>query len=444
VLLYIDDSKSMDFSKTGTQVVLRVLGIGIASILWAMTYARNGSFLIQLFLMIVFSLQLILLIRYVQGVKNLIPLAEEDDESNKETDPPTTQYPEPEKNGKDKSKEEEFLFLKNIVQHAGTGLMAFRANGDIQIINRAAKKLLKVQELHNVNELGASIPQLLDSMKRLKTGGRDLVRADIDGNIQQLSIYAIQLNLHNEEVKLISLQNIQSELEEKEMEAWQNLVRVLTHEIMNSVTPISSLANTVTEDLEDRMREPESISSEDLEDYLMSVGTIRKRSEGLIRFVKDFRNLTQIPAPELHRVHVESLLNEVVVLHKKEWENYNVHVEVDVEREGMHILMDKDLIEQVLINLIKNSFHALEETEDACITLRSGYEKEKHPFISVKDNGPGIDDEAMEKIFIPFYTTRKTGSGIGLSLSRQIMRKHRGTLNVRTWQEGGTEFILRF
>ncbi len=433
----------MDFSKAGTQVVLRVLGIGLASVLWAMTYTRDGSFLLQLLWMLAFSVQLILLMRYVQGVRNLIPLADED-ETPQEAPPPPAEPQETDKNERDKSKEEEFLFLKNIVQHAGTGLMAFRSGGEIQIINRAAKKLLKVQELNNINELATSIPQLLDSMKRLKTGGRDLVRADIDGNIQQLSIYAIQLNLHDEEVKLISLQNIQSELEEKEMEAWQNLVRVLTHEIMNSVTPISSLANTVSEDLEDRMRHPESISGDDLEDYLMSVGTIRKRSEGLIRFVKDFRNLTQIPNPELHRAHVETLLNEVVVLHKKEWENYNVQVEVEVEREGMHILMDKDLIEQVLINLIKNSFHALEETENACITLRAGYEKDKHPFISVKDNGPGIDEEAMEKIFIPFYTTRKTGSGIGLSLSRQIMRKHRGTLNVRTWQEGGTEFILRF
>jgi len=432
----------MDFSKAGTQTVIRVLGIGLASFLWAMTYARDGSFIWQLFWMMAFSVQLLLLIRYVGGERNLIPLAEE--EKSVENDIQPVMSPEPEKTVKEKSREEEFLFLKNIVQHAGTGLMAFRGNGEIQIINRAAKKLLKVKELNNINELARPIPQLLDSMKRLKTGGRDLVRADIDGNIQQLAIYAIQLNLHNEEVKLISLQNIQSELEEKEMEAWQNLVRVLTHEIMNSVTPISSLANTVSEDLEDRISKPDTLSSEDLEDYLMSVGTIRKRSEGLIRFVKDFRNLTQIPVPELHRVNVETLLNETVVLHKKEWENYGVRAEVEVEREGMHILMDKDLIEQVLINLIKNSFHALEETEDACIMLRAGYEKDKHPFISVRDNGPGIDEEAMEKIFIPFYTTRKTGSGIGLSLSRQIMRKHQGTLNVRTWPEGGTEFILRF
>lgn len=433
----------MDFSKNGTQTVLRVLGIGVASVLWAITYATNGSFLWQLIWMLAFSVQLILLIRYVNGVRELIPTVDE-----KEDIMPLTSAPEPEADPvqpeKQKSREEEFLFLKNIVQHAGTGLMAFHSNGDIQIINTAAKKLLKVKELSNIEQLGSTVPPLLESMKRLKTGGRDLVRTDIEGNILQLSVYAIQLNLHGEEVKLISLQNIQSELEEKEMEAWQNLVRVLTHEIMNSVTPISSLANTVSEDLEEKRNKPDSLCSEDLEDYLMSIGTIRKRSEGLIRFVKDFRNLTQIPNPQLHRVNVKELLDEVVILHKKEWENNNVEVEMTVERDGMHILMDKDLIEQVLINLIKNAFHALEEVEDGKITLRAGYEKDKHPFISVLDNGSGIDDEALEKIFIPFYTTRKTGSGIGLSLSRQIMRKHRGTLNVRTWKEGGTEFILRF
>ncbi|MCA6077979.1 sensor histidine kinase [Fulvivirga sedimenti] len=437
----------MDFSKPGTQTVLRVLGIGLTSVFWATTYVQNGSFPFQLLWMILFSVQLLLLVRFVDGKREekkdyeepvQEPLQAVPDAGNSER---AEETPKPER---DKAREEEFLFLKNIVQHAGTGLMAFKANGDIKIINRAAKKLLKVDELSNVNQLSTSIPLLLESMKRLKTGGRDLVRADIDGNIQQLAVYAIQLNLHNEEVKLISLQNIQSELEEKEMEAWQNLVRVLTHEIMNSVTPISSLANTVSEDLADRIKKPESLSPEDIEDYLLSIGTIRKRSEGLIRFVKDFRNLTQVPNPELHRVHVESLLKDVIILHKKEWENNGVKVDMMVEREGMHILMDKGLIEQVLINLIKNAFHALEETEVGEITLRAGYDKDKHPYISVKDNGSGIDDEAMEKIFIPFYTTRKTGSGIGLSLSRQIMRKHRGTLNVRTWNEGGTEFILRF
>jgi nitrogen fixation/metabolism regulation signal transduction histidine kinase len=430
----------MDFNKPGTQTVLRVLGIGLASIIWAVSYTNDAGFLWQLIWMMAFSVQLLMLIRYVSGAREMIPLADE-----KEVEPPPAPVKqEPSKPEKDKSKEEEFLFLKNIVQHAGTGLMAFRSNGEIQIINRAARKLLRVRELNNINELKESIPQLLDSMKRLKTGGRDLVRADIDGNIQQLAVYAIQMNLHNEEVKLISLQNIQSELEKKEMEAWQNLVRVLTHEIMNSVTPISSLANTVSEDLEDRIKRPDSLCSEDLEDYQMSIGTIRKRSEGLIRFVKDFRNLTQVPTPELQRVNVETLINEVVVLHKKEWETNHVEPVIDIEREGMHILMDKDMIEQVLINLIKNAFHALEDVENGQITLRAGYEKSKHPFIAIKDNGSGIDEEAVEKIFIPFYTTRKTGSGIGLSLSRQIMRKHRGSLNVRTWEEGGTEFILRF
>jgi signal transduction histidine kinase len=213
---------------------------------------------------------------------------------------------------------------------------------------------------------------------------------------------------------------------------------------MNSVTPISSLANTVSEDIEEKIQHSAGTTSDDMEDYLMSIGTIRKRSEGLIKFVKDFRNLTQVPTPEPERVNIEAMINDVVRLHKQEWADRNVNVKIEIHRDGMHVLLDRDMIEQVLINLIKNAFHALEEVENGEIMLSAGYDKEKHPYISVLDNGSGIEEEALERIFIPFFTTRKTGSGIGLSLSRQIMRKHGGTLNVRTWAEGGTEFVLRF
>ena len=423
----------MDFNSRGTQTLLRVLGIGLASFLWALAYTRDA-----LFWMLIFSVQVLLLIKYVNDISGVKPAETLVPEPIK---PKEKEEPKP---ARDRNSDEESLFLKNIVRHAGTGLLAFKNDGFVLIINRAAKKLLKTDNIDNINSLGTRLPQLLESMKRLKTGGRDLVRVDIDGNIQQLSIYAIQLTLHNEEVKLVSFQNIQHELEEKEMEAWQNLVRVLTHEIMNSVTPISSLASTVSEDIEDKISSKSEPTNEDMEDYLMSIGTIRKRSQGLIKFVKDFRNLTQVPNPEPERVNVEELLNQVVRLHKQEWIDRNVELSVEFKREGMHLLMDKSLIEQVLINLIKNAFHAVEDVEQAKIEITAGYYKDKHPYISVKDNGTGIEEEALEKIFIPFFTTRKSGSGIGLSLSRQIMRKHGGTLNVRTWKEGGTEFIMRF
>ena len=199
-----------------------------------------------------------------------------------------------------KEKEAEYQYLKNIVQHIGIGLITFNQAGEIQIMNTSAKKLLRVGNIKNVSDLRTVNENMVDTFRRLRTGGRDLLRFEIGGEIVQLAIYAIELTLSGELYKLVSVQNIQSELEEKEMEAWQNLVRVLTHEIMNSVTPISSLANTVEEDLSlqlDSTEDNQTLSNDDFEDMHLAIQTIKKRSEGLITFVQDFRNLTHIPKP---------------------------------------------------------------------------------------------------------------------------------------------------
>jgi len=259
-------------------------------------------------------------------------------------------------------------------------------------------------------------------------------------------VFAIELTLRDEEVKLISMNNIQSELEEKEMEAWQNLVRVLTHEIMNSVTPISSLAGIVEEDLKHRIDRPtdSELKKEELEDMYLSLQTISKRSAGLIKFVKEFRNLTHIPKPKLAEVNVKELLDELAQLHKKELADNQISISVSVTPENLFVLADKTMIEQVIINLIKNAIQAFDEQPTRQIEL-TGYTNEKgRTIISVKDNGSGIDSEALEKIFIPFYSTKKTGSGIGLSLSKQIMRQHEGNITVKSELNKGTEFLLRF
>ncbi len=347
-----------------------------------------------------------------------------------------------------KEREADFQYLKNIVQHVGIGLITFiKESGDIQIINTAAKKILKVSRLDNVKELSEKSQHLVDSFYMLKTGGRDLVRLEIGGEIIQLAVYAIELTLRGEDFKLVSIQNIQNELEEKEMEAWQNLVRVLTHEIMNSITPIQSLAATVETELDSHISSTGQINSipqEDIEDIHLAVQTIQKRSKGLIRFVQDFRNLTHTPKPKIKSVKVKALLNHINVLMQQEIQKQQVTLEVKIEPESFVINVDKELIEQVLINLIKNALQAFEDKTDRRISL-SAYKSEKgRPTISVKDNGVGIDDEALQKIFIPFFTTKKSGSGIGLSLSRQIMRLHQGIIAVKSTPNEGTEFILKF
>jgi two-component system nitrogen regulation sensor histidine kinase NtrY len=344
-----------------------------------------------------------------------------------------------------KEKDSEYQFFKNIVQHVGIGLLTFKKDGTIQIINSAAKRLLRVNKADVIEDLREVSDTLVETFLKLKTGGRELIRLKFGDETIQLSIFAIELTLRGEELKLISMSNIQSELEEKEMEAWQNLVRVLTHEIMNSVTPISSLAGVVEEEIKHKLeRDENGFKKEEMEDMHLSLQTISKRSEGLIRFVKEFRNLTHIPKPRLSEVAVKELLDEVSILHKKELADRGIVINVTVSPDNLLILADKTMIEQVLINLVKNAIQAFDEQPDKKIELTAFANEKGRAVLSVKDNGAGIDSEALEKIFIPFFSTKKTGSGIGLSLSKQIMRQHEGRITVKSKLGEGTEFLLRF
>lgn len=345
-----------------------------------------------------------------------------------------------------KEKDSEYQFFKNIVQHVGIGLLTFKRDGSIQIMNSAAKRLLRINKADRIEDLKEVSESLVDTFVKLKTGGRELLRLKFGDETIQLSVFAIELTLRDEEVKLISMSNIQSELEEKEMEAWQNLVRVLTHEIMNSVTPISSLAGIVEDDLKSRIDKHSEapLKTEELEDMYLSLQTISKRSAGLIRFVKEFRNLTHIPKPKLVEVPVKELLDELAILHKKELADHEICITVNINPTNLFILADKTMIEQVLINLLKNAIQAFDEQTDKRIELSAFSNEKGRAVISVKDNGAGIDSEALEKIFIPFFSTKKTGSGIGLSLSKQIMRQHEGNITVKSTLGEGTEFLLRF
>ncbi len=345
-------------------------------------------------------------------------------------------------------KEANYQYLKTIIHHIGIGIISFDQRGNVQIINNAAKRLFKINQLTNIEHLRGFSSELVEKLWNLRTGTRDLVKIYTSDEIIQLAIYAIELTLREEHYKLITLQNIHTELEEQEMEAWQKLIRVLTHEIMNSVTPISSLAATVESEiacLKENMER--GISAEDLEDILMAIQTIQRRSEGLIRFVSDFRNLTHVPIPKFKNVKVIEIFNHVSLLMNSEIEASQIKFESSVEPDTLVITADQEMIEQVLINLIKNAIQALNEFEGKSykqIMLFAKQDEKSRPFIVVRDNGPGIDKDAIDRIFIPFFTTKKTGSGIGLSLSRQIMRQHKGSITAHSEVNVGTDFILKF
>lgn len=441
-------------------VVPRVAMLAATIFLFCFFTFSEGSWIYALFFMAISIYQIKLLVEYLdrshENIASFLDSIRFDDLSysfKTQSDDPVVQRLHKELNeamlklrSARREKDSEFLFFKNIVMHIGIGLIIFRENGDIEIFNSAARRLLKMNRADNIDDIKEVSEPLVQVFKKLKTGGRELFRLKVRDDIVQLSVYAIELTLRGENVKLVSLQNIQSELEEKEMEAWQNLVRVLTHEIMNSVTPISSLAGIVEEELQQHMasQQTQPLTQEQLQDIHLSLQTISKRSEGLIHFVKEFRSLTSIPKPKLAVVPVKALLEELCMLHRKELMEKQIRLEISVYPEDLTIPADKNMIEQVIINLLKNAIQSFEDHEDKQVTLKAYLTEKSRPVIAIRDNGTGIDPEALEKIFIPFYTTKKSGSGIGLSLSRQIMRQHQGTLTAKSTVGQGTEFFMRF
>ncbi len=346
-------------------------------------------------------------------------------------------------------KEEHYWYLQAVVQHIGIGLIAFRKNGEVDLINNAAKRLLRtlistkekspselslrtIESLEEINKpLGAAVIGLRD-------GGKRIVKIETKDDIFHLAVYATAFKLGGEKYTIVSLQNIGRELEEKEMEAWQKLIRVLTHEIMNSVTPIASLASTGSSLVQ------KDVDEESIKDIRDAFQTIEKRSEGLLHFVQAYRNLTRIPKPAFQIIAVKDIFQSVVRLLKTQIKENGVSLKTSVEPKKLEVTADPELIEQVLINLVKNSIEALMNRSDRKIELSAWLDSQGRVVIQVRDNGPGIEPEAIDKIFIPFFTTKETGSGIGLSLSRQIMRLHGGSISVSSKADQETVFTLRF
>ena len=344
-------------------------------------------------------------------------------------------------------REEHYHYLQNVIQHIGISLIAFRKNGQVEMMNNSAKKLFQINRLSNIKELKKYSEELVRTLRDLKPGKRKLVQVSDEDVILQLAIYSTEFKLSNRTIKLVSIQNIQSELEEQEMAAWQKLISVLTHEIMNSITPIASLSATVNDllkniDTTDNI--PQEIDDEIVIDIRNSLTTIHKRSTGLIRFVESYRNLTKIPKPEFEIIPVKNIFDNVKLLMEKELHKSNINCSKSIIPETLEVTADQQQIEQVLLNLLKNSQHALEGQENGKIELNAFLDKRGKVAIQVVDNGPGILEDVIDKIFIPFFTTKANGSGIGLSLSRQIMRFHGGTITANSELNVKTEFTLKF
>ncbi len=341
-------------------------------------------------------------------------------------------------------KEEHYFYMQNIIQHIEISIISYLGDGTVEMINNATKKLFQLRTLKNINELKEWNEELVNILKSIEPGEDILVKVQDHDDILQLAIHATEFKLDDRRVKLVSIKNIQAELEEQEMEAWQKLIRVLTHEIMNSIAPISSLANTANGLVKEIVENPENLDEETVEDVTNALNTIHKRSTGLMHFVETYRNLTRIPKPNFEIFEVKTLLDYIHNLHAKDLERKSIQCTRVIEPENLQLTADEQLIEQVIINLITNSIQALENTKNPCIEVKAFLNKRGRVTIQVADNGQGIIEEVRDKIFIPFFTTKQNGSGIGLSLSKQILRLHNGTIAVQSEPDVRTCFTLTF
>lgn len=344
-------------------------------------------------------------------------------------------------------KEEHFNYLLTVVQHVSIGIIVFRRDGKVDVFNNAIKKLLRVNHLRNIHELAEIKDDFADTLLKMKAGDKLLVKMFMEDELIQLSINATEFRMRGEEYVLVSLQNIHPELEEKEIESWQKLIRVLTHEIMNSITPISSLAATIQEMLTDPETDKinvENLSAEDLESIHSAMSTIETRSRGLLNFVEIYRNLTRIPKPNFRYFAVKEAFNRAHELLRPKLDKFEVRCSCKVFPEELMLLADPDLVDQVIINLMLNAIDAVKEQPDPQISIVASTNLNNRITIDFADNGTGITPDLMDKIFMPFFTSKKEGSGIGLSLSRQIMQMHKGAISVKSKPAEGTVFTLTF
>lgn len=342
-------------------------------------------------------------------------------------------------------KEEQMLFLQIMIQHINTGILSFDNHGKIGVINGAAKQLLQIPQFKDINDLGKLSIDLLRQVLQLKPGGSFSIKINSD---LHLNVQSASFKMEGHSWTLLSFQNIKSELQKNELQAWQNLTRVLRHEIMNSMTPIASLANSLGTILEEDIQEKEDgvleLEKETYLDLSEGLETISKRSVGLVDFVNAYRDYTNIPQPDLKRFSVHELFENICVLLKEELLLADIKLIPKIQAKDLEIIADQSLIQMILINLIKNAKEAMVHAKNRTILLYAGTDNQSVPFIQVTDHGEGIVPEAIERIFVPFFTTKKTGSGIGLAISRQIMNMHKGSLDAESIVGEKTVFTLKF
>ena len=333
-----------------------------------------------------------------------------------------------------KERELQYQYLQQILELVDTGIISYEsASGEVNWINNSFKKMLSIPYLKTINSLQKRDEHLYNAILSIRPNETTVVTINRDNRQLKILLVATLFQVDDKTNKLIAFQNIHEALDENEALAWQKLLSVMTHEIMNSVAPISSLADTLKK----------RINFGEKEDLELGLETIKKRSEGLLKFAESYRNLNKVTKPNLTKILVRDIFENILTLMQPTFEKKNIELEVILKDPQLTAALDVNLVEQVLINLLVNATEAVKDREIPKIII-SAYTEHNKLLIKVADNGTGISLELLDKIFIPFFSTKKTGSGIGLSLCKQIMLLHKGTIQAHSIDGEGSAFVLQF
>jgi nitrogen fixation/metabolism regulation signal transduction histidine kinase len=343
-----------------------------------------------------------------------------------------------------KEKETQYQYLQKILELVDTGILSYKLeDGAIVWMNESLKKMIQLPYLKTIHSLQKRDEELYNQIMALKPGETKIGTAHLERGSFKVLLSATAFQTDGEKFKLIAFQNVDEALDETESKAWQKLLSVMTHEIMNSIAPISSLADTLKNRLQVSISKLDNKAGS-VDDLELGIETIKRRSEGLLKFAETYRNLNKITAPNLKKIYVRDLFENLNQLMQPTLDQKNIEMEIVLKDTDLVLEADTNLIEQVLINLVVNSIEAVKDREDARIVLSGFLASSGKVVIKVSDNGVGMSDEVMDKIFIPFFSTKKSGSGIGLSLCKQIMMLHKGNINIQSKEGVGTAFSLHF
>lgn len=331
----------------------------------------------------------------------------------------------------------QYQYIVTLINQLQIGVLAYDEKNRIHLTNDSFKNLLQLDQMINLESIRQKNETLHDQIKSIENGDNLVFKTTINNQVHSLSMAASTFKLRNRTYKLISFQDIHSELDQNEMEAWQKLIRVLTHEIMNSVAPITSLSTTLK-----GLVQKGNVDEEKTKTLAEGLDAIEVRSQGLMNFTQAYRSLTRIPLPNIREVDSDSFFQRISSLFRPTISKTQIDWELELLSKESKLLIDPDLMEQVFINLLKNAKEAVSMEKGIIKLSMRPEEGSGRQIITISDNGKGIPDDISEKIFIPFYTTKTEGSGVGLSLARQIVQMHQGELSFQTSRQG-TSFSIK-